>query len=124
MNLLRASPGARATEITPNVSPLVSEPKEHDMQEKKAAPKGEEAPTLAELLEGQKVLSALMNQLQKERTPVRTAKLFSEATMKCSGQLKPDLLLLNFFSEKAPSKTFFLGFCWVTLRGLLKTIKY
>ena len=94
------------------------------MQEKKAAPKGEEAPTLAELLEGQKVLSALMNQLQKERTPVRTAKLFSETTMKCSGQLKPDLLLLNFFSEKAPSKTFFWGFCWVTLRGLLKTIKY
>ena len=91
MNLLRASPEARATEITPNASPLVSEPKEHDMQEKKAAPKGEEAPTLAELLEGQKALCALMNQLQKERTPVRTAKLFPETTRKCSGQLEPDL---------------------------------
>ena len=96
INLMSASPEARATEITPNVSPLDSEPKEHDMQEKKAALKGEEAPMIAEIVESQKALLAIVNQLRKERTPVRTA-LFPETTLKYSGQLKSHLTCFYLF---------------------------
>ena len=82
----------RTNEITPNVSPLAPESKEHDMQEKTAAPEGEKAPTLAELIESQKAINAMGTQLQKEvrRTPVRTPPLFPGTTLECSEQLKND----------------------------------
>ena len=92
MNLISASPKARETEIIPNVSHLDSEPKEQDMQEKKAAPEGEEATIIHKLLENQRMLFAALNQLPG-KTPVRTAKLFTEIEMtgKFSGQLEHDL---------------------------------
>ena len=101
MNLLGASLKARETEIIPNVFPLDPEPKEQDMQEKKAATEGEEAMMIHKLLENQKMLFAALNQLPK-KTPVRTAKLFTEMTGKCSGQLEHDL----FRPKGGPSPIF------------------
>ena len=93
MNLLSASPEARVAEIIPNVSPLDSEPKEQDMQEKKAAPEGEEAMIIHKLLENQRMLLTALNQLPGE-TPVRTAKLFTGMTGRCSEQPERDLIIV------------------------------
>ena len=95
MNLLGASLKACETEIIPNVFPLDPEPKEQDMQEKKAATKGEEAMMIHKLLENQRMLFAALNQLPG-KTPVRTAKLFTEMTGKCSEQLEHDLTYTNW----------------------------
>ena len=61
MNLLGASLKARETEIIPNVFPLDPEPKEQDMQEKKAATEGEEAMMIHKLLENQRMFLTALN---------------------------------------------------------------
>ena len=87
----------RAKEITPNFSPLILESKEHDTQEKPAAPEGEKATMLAELVESNKALDAMVTQLRNKvnRSPVRTPPLFPGATLECSEQLEPDLKRLQ-----------------------------
>ena len=89
MNLLGASLKARETEIIPNVFPLDPEPKEQDMQEKKAATKGEEAMMIHKLLENQRMILTALNPHPGE-TPVRTSKLFTGMTGRCSEQPERD----------------------------------
>ena len=63
-----------ANEITPSVPPLASESKESDTQEKKAAPEGENEPSIAELVEALGAITATIAQRQKgnaQRTPVQ-----------------------------------------------------
>ena len=89
MNLLGASLKARETEIIPNVFPLDPEPKEQDMQEKKAATEGEEAMMIHKLLENQRMFLTALNPHPGE-TPVRTSKLFTGMTGRCSEQPERD----------------------------------
>ena len=63
-----------ANEITPSVPPLAPESKESDTQEKKAAPEGENEPSIAELVEALGTITATIAQRQKgnvQRTPVQ-----------------------------------------------------
>ena len=63
-----------ANEITPSVPPLASESKESDTQEKKAAPEGDNEPSIAELAEALGAITATIAQRQKgnaQRTPVQ-----------------------------------------------------
>ena len=69
-------------EITPSVPPLASEPKESDTQEKKAAPEGENEPSIAELAEALGAITARIAQRQKgsaQRTPVQETLSFPMA---------------------------------------------
>ena len=66
-------------EITPSVPPLASEPKESDTQEKKAAPEGENEPSVAELAEALGAITARIAQRQKgdaQRTSVQETPSF------------------------------------------------
>ena len=78
-------------EITPSVPPLASEPKESDTQEKKAAPEGENEPSIAELADALGAITAMIAQRQKgnaQRTPVQETLSFP---MTVSPE-QPDLL--------------------------------
>ena len=70
----------RNNEITPNVSPLESEPKAHDIQEKPAAPGGEKSASHTGILE----LKTMMIRLQEilDQTPERETPLFPGTTPK------------------------------------------
>ena len=71
-----------ANEITPSVPPLAPESKESDTQEKKAAPEGENEPSIAELADALGAITAKIAQRQKgnaKRTPVQETPSFPMA---------------------------------------------
>ena len=74
----------RNNEITPNVSPLESESKAHDMQEKPAALGGKKSASRTELMELQAMITRLQEKI--DQTPEREALLFSGTTPRRSGQ--------------------------------------
>ena len=73
LQMLDVTLKSSANEITLSVPPLASESKESATQEKKAAPEGENEPSIAELTEALGAITAKIAQRQKgnaQRTPI------------------------------------------------------
>ena len=94
-----------ANEITPSVPPLAPESKESDTQEKKAAPEGENEPSIAELADALGAITAMIAQRQKgnaQRTPVQETLSFPMTVSPEQPDLRlPHFLILGFVLKPA-----------------------